>query len=179
MWGGARDHFDSPCVMHSSGVFRCEVLREWPDWDIILLRTVDRLVGRPVAETPSVQSDPYPGLSRERMYIGREVGMFSRLSLADEDEDRGSISLFTSGRVSSGRYPGNENQKLMYGLSNTVVQRGFSGSAVFLTDGSILGVLVQTLSFPIDRKYPSWGRYVIPMVSPLYEIREEIAGLLN
>jgi hypothetical protein len=28
----------------------------------------------------------------------------------------------------------------MYGLANTVVQRGFSGSAVFLADDSVVGV---------------------------------------
>ena len=33
----------------------------------------------------------------------------------------------------------------MYGLANTVVQAGFSGSAVFPADGSIVGVLVQVL----------------------------------
>src|SRR5690349_19281055 len=101
------------------------------------------------------------------MHLGREVGVFSRLSLADEEGARDSLSLFTSGRVSSFHFPTDDNQKLMYGLANTVVQPGFSGSAVFLADGFIVGVLVQTLSFPTDLEHLSLGRYVLPLVSPL------------
>ena len=59
-----------------------------------------------------------------------------------------------------------------------VVQRGFSGSAVFLQDGSVVGVLVQCISFPIDLENLSWGRYVLPLISPVYEIRDQIAELL-
>jgi hypothetical protein len=176
---GVERSSDSPCVVHTSGVFRCEILREWSDWDIILLRTVERIKDPAVTKTPNAPPEPYPKLSQEKMYIGREVGMFSRLRLADQQGDHGSVSIFTSGRVSLGRYPKDENQKLMYGLSNTVVQRGFSGSAVFLENGSVVGVLVQTLTFPIDRQNLSFGRYAIPLVSPLYEIREEIGRLLT
>jgi hypothetical protein len=179
VWSNVPDHFDSPCVMHSSGVFRCEVLKEWPDWDVILLGTVERITGPAVTKTPKAPPEPYPKLSQERMYVGREVGMFSSLSLADKDKERDSVNIFTSGRISLGRYPTSANQKLLYGLSNTVIQRGFSGSAVFLADGSVVGVLVQALVFPIDRENLSWGRYVLPLVSPLHEIREEIVGLLN
>jgi hypothetical protein len=176
VWSGVAGRYTSPFVIHAEGGFRCEVLREWPEWDIILLRTVERIFGS--ATEPSNEAVLHPPLSQEKMYLGREVGMFSRLSLADEETDHGSLNLFTAGRVSSWCLPSTENQKVMYGLSNTIVQRGFSGSAVFLADGSVVGVLVQTLSFPIDRMNLSFGRYAIPLGSPLYEIRQEIAGLL-
>jgi hypothetical protein len=176
VWSGLHDSYEWPCVTHSTGGFRCEVLREWPDWDVIILRTIERILGPAVTKTPGTA---HPTLSQEKMYLGREVGMFSRLDLTAEEGSRDSLSLFTSGRVSSHHFPKSENQKLKHGLANTVVQRGFSGSAVFLPDGSVVGVLVEGISFPIDLENLSWGRYVIPLVSPLYEIREEIAGLLN
>jgi len=69
-------------------------------------------------------------------------------------------------------------EQLKYRLSNTIVQSGFSGSAVFLQDGSVVGVLVQGVAFPVALENPSWGRYVLPLVSPLHEIREQISELL-
>jgi Trypsin-like peptidase domain len=175
VWGAVREKYEWPCVVHSTGGFRCEVLREWPAWDVIVLRTKALIRDSAVTKTQRTPRPSQPVLSQERMYLGREVGVFSRLSLMNEED---SLSLFTSGRVSSFHFPTDDNQRLKYGLANTVVQKGFSGSAVFLADGSIVGVLVQTLSFPVDLEHPSLGRYVLPIVSPLYEIREEIAGLL-
>jgi hypothetical protein len=75
--------------------------------------------------------------------------------------------------------PTNENQKLIYGLANIVVSAALVEALVFLSDGSVVGVLVQSMSFPIDLENLSWGRYFLPLVSPLYEIREEIGRLLT
>jgi hypothetical protein len=179
VWGGVRHRYDSPCVTHSTGGFRCQVLREWSDWDVIVLRTVERIAGPQVPKTLGSVTNSHPTLSQDRMYLGREVGMISMLSWIDEEGSRDSRSLFTSGRVSSFHFPTSEDQKLKYGLANTVVQRGFSGSAVFLPDGAVVGVLVQFMSFPVDRENISWGRYLLPLVSPLHEIRDEIVGLLT
>jgi hypothetical protein len=175
VWESIRNRYEYPLVMHSSGGYRCEVLREWLDWDVIVLRTVHQIQG---TDTANKARAAFPPLSKERMYLGREVGMFSRLTTINEQGGRQSQSLFTSSRVSSVQLPKSEKEKLTYGLSNTVVQRGFSGSAVFLQDGSVVGVLVQFISFPIDLENLSWGRYVLPLVSPVYEIRDQIAELL-
>jgi hypothetical protein len=177
-WESIRNRYEYPLVMHSSGGYRCEVLKEWLDWDVIVLRTVEQIRHRQGTDTANEARAAFPLVSKERMYLGREVGMFSRLSTIDEQGGRESQSLFTSSRVSSVQWPKSEKEKFTYGLSNTVVQRGFSGSAVFLQDGSVVGVLVQCISFPIDLENFSWGRYVLPLVSPVYEIRDQIAELL-
>ncbi len=50
VWESIRNRYEYPLVAHSSGGYRCEVLREWLDWDVIVLRTV-----QPIPRTKRAQ----------------------------------------------------------------------------------------------------------------------------
>jgi hypothetical protein len=47
------------------------------------------------------------------------------------------------------------------------MQKGFSGSPIFLPSGLVVGVLVQSLSFRADFDDLNAPIYVLPVISPI------------
>jgi len=174
IWNGVRETHHWPIVTRPTGAFRCEVVQEWKEWDIMVLRLLQKLPRFPEEETVLQR---YASLSDSRVFLGSHVGVISRLTLFDEFLSRDSKAHFSAGYVSM-LWPAKDGQLEMHALSNIVVQRGFSGSPVFLPDGSIVGVLVQTISFPIDFEEPDGSRYVLPIMSPVLDIRDDVRQIL-
>src|SRR5258708_4280464 len=76
VWESIRNRYEYPLVAHSFGGYRCEVLRECLDWDVIVRRTVHKIRRRKGSDTAKEARAAFPPLSKERMCLGREVGMF-------------------------------------------------------------------------------------------------------
>jgi hypothetical protein len=62
--------------------------------------------------------------------------------------------------------PSEGSKSINFAVSTTIIQKGFSGSAVFRPNGDIVGVLIKGLSFPAD-KPPDATRYLLPVVSAI------------
>jgi S1-C subfamily serine protease len=167
------DRYSWALVTTAAGGFKCEIRKTWPAWDIAVLKVVAPIGDNSVPTEEQPTSAP---LSKADVYIGSAVGVFSRIRLYDEF---GVKAHFSSGYISMLMFPEDSSSTYNLALSNIVIQVGFSGSAVFLPDGSVVGVIVRMLSFPVDFGDPSEGRYHLPIMAPLSKIRAEIEDVLN
>jgi Trypsin-like peptidase domain len=170
------DRYDWPLVTTATGGFKCEFRKTWPAWDIAVLKVVARI---PDDSVPAELDTTFAPLSEVNVYLGSAVGVFSRLRLYDEFGDHDSKAHFSCGYVSMWMFPEDSSGTYNLALSNIVIQAGFSGSPVFLPDGSVVGVIVRMLSFPANFEDPSEGRYHLPIMAPLSKIRAEVEDVLS
>ena len=56
----------------------------------------------------------------------------------------------------------------LYALDGGIMQKGSSGGPVFTSDGSIVGIIVQSWQFPVDLGHPQFRIETLPVMSALY-----------
>lgn len=169
-WTSVKDKYEWPAVATLDGLFRCDMAFYSEESDILLLRLVDL-----VQESPSSLKQPerYAQLGDDQIFLGSQVGFISQLTLHNTLEDTSTRTHFSAAFVSM-LIPGRGEAHARFALSGTIMQKGFSGSPVFLPSGSIVGVLVESLSFRANFHDANAPIYVLPVVSP---IRPVIHGL--
>ena len=64
-------------------------------------------------------------------------------------------------------------------LTGGLIQKGFSGGPVFEENGNIIGVLIQSLRFPLDLDFPTISIATMPIMSAVFPYRDDILGLLK
>lgn len=171
-WSSISGKYDWPVVLRREGILKCEVVFNSITDDIIVLRCIERLDNR----TMGTFKD-FPQFSPKHMLLGSSVGFMSRLELHDSFSECTTHSHFANGTVSM-MLPNPDNGGVQYTISSTVVQKGFSGSAVFRTDGKIVGVVVQMMSFAADITERNSHIFVLPVVAPIKPLIEEIASAI-
>ncbi len=172
-WSSISDKYDWPVVLRLEGIFRCEVVFKSVNDDIAVLRCVERLDDR----TRGTFKD-FPKFSEKNLFLGTSVGFISRLSLHSSFDESTSHTHFANGTVSM-LMPNKENTGIQYTISSTVIQKGFSGSAVFRTNGEIVGVVVQMISFAADISECNSQIFVLPVVAPVRPLIEEISSAIT
>jgi hypothetical protein len=119
--------------------------------------------------TGTIRSDEnrvesYPALARALPFVGTPVGTVSLLRLPEEFQGYAVHQFFSAGHIAA-IFPAHDAESLRLALTPLLVQRGFSGSPVFLQDGSIAGIVTGFLTFRIE---PSEPRYhFTPLVVPI------------
>jgi hypothetical protein len=101
----------------------------------------------------------------------------SRLVLPTSEDDGKGHSHFAAGFVSM-LWPGKDAGCLRFALSGTVVQPGFSGSPAFRADGSLVGVIVETITFRTDFNNINAPIHVLPIVSPIFPLLKQIEAAM-
>jgi hypothetical protein len=156
---------------------RCEISFESKEFDICLLRMVEPLNGR----WENVKT--FPRLSSGAVSLGTSVAFFSPVSLfrqpekvVEETATQGQFHL-TTGTVSMVLPPDEINRQEKYLISTPIAQKGFGGSAVFLADGTVVGVVIQMLVFQAEND-PFAPAYRLPVMSPILTLRKQIQTLL-
>jgi hypothetical protein len=99
------------------------------------------------------------------------VGHLSRLSKVNEITGNRESSVFFSGGFISHLIRKPETRWAVIG---GFCEDGFSGSPVFLNDGSLLGVLVETIQTGSETDHPIPQMYMFPVISALAPFRDQI-----
>lgn len=172
IWFSIKDKHEWPTVLRHDGGFRCEVVFESTEYDIMVLRAVASIDKR--------NSEPfkkYPIFSDEHIHLGSSVGFMSRLHLIKNDEQV-SFTHFAFATVSLIVPPENDHA-MQFALSSTVTQEGFSGSPVFRADGSIVGVLTGGMSFRADFYNLAAPIHTLPLISPILPLIQQLEAVIK
>ena len=172
-WSSISEKYDWPVVLRLEGIFRCEIIfKSIPD-DIAVLRCIERIDDR---ERGTFKE--FPKFSSKPLFVGSSVGFISRLTIHDSPDSSTSHNHFANGTVSM-IIPNEDDTGIQYTISSTVVQKGFSGSAVFRVDGKIVGVVVQMLNVAADITDPNSQIFVLPVISPIVLLIKEISSAIT
>jgi hypothetical protein len=175
-WTRVKEKYEWPAVGTLDGLFRCEVAFQSEEFDILLLRLLELVKASP-SSLALKQPESYAQLGDDQIFLGSQVGFISRLKLQNTLDDTSTHTHFSAAFVSM-MLPGSTARGMQnyprFALSGTVMQKGFSGSPVFLPSRSIVGVLVESVSFRANFDDANAPIYVLPVISP---IRPVISGL--
>lgn len=170
-WTGISDKWDWPVALAFGTLFRCTIAAEFPDDDIAVLRISEQIDNRP-AQRPN----SYPSLSRKPISWGTSLGFMSRLRLPKENGNMTSYAYLAAGVVSILLPNGTDAHR--FALTNALVQKGFSGSAAFRPDGSIVGVIVECFTFFIDPENQLIPPHQLPVVSPISHLIGQLDAVI-
>jgi hypothetical protein len=166
-WSEISNKYDWPVVARHDGLFRCEVVFKATEADILVLRSVEKIV-----DCRLYNFNEYPLLTTTPAFLGSLVGFMSRLKLDDS-----SPTFFAMGVISM-FLPYKDSEWKNFAISNTIMQHGFSGSPVFRPDGSIVGVLTQTINFITNKTNPDEPWDSLPIVAPIWPLIHDINAVL-
>jgi hypothetical protein len=131
----------------------CKVVYRNPSHDIAILESDGDVTNR----------GPCP-VRFEWPPLGTSVGFYSRLKMGGKD-----VPYFAQAAIASYLY---EPEPLSLGLSGVILQFGFSGSAVFDTQGRIAGVLIQRRTAKGDLP----GEFLqLGVVAPMFPLKDALA----
>jgi hypothetical protein len=161
-----------PVVWRSEGNFRGEIVFESPELDIAIIRSGDPIVKKAGGELAT-----YPAIESQSPELGDLVGFISQLrdhageapALVQTHLGSGFISMFL---------PPQNGMAERFSVSTGFIQAGFSGSAVFLPNGNIVGVLVECRSFPLRAGEPGSTQFLLPVVAPILPVAKAISTVL-
>ena len=172
VWSTIKPGYGWPVVLKHDGLYKCQVVFEDQDADLLVIRATEKVVACELTPPPK-----YPNLTVNAPFIGKTVGSMASLKVHGLDNEEGStyfsmssLSMFMSGT------PG---KALHIAMTGSLIQRGFSGGPVFEENGDILGVLIQSLRFPLDPSNPSVSFTTMPIMSAVFPYRAEIVSLLD
>jgi hypothetical protein len=172
VWREIRDEYEWPVAIRYDGLYRCEVVFEQADADLLVLEAVAKLEHADIA-----QPAKYPGISSNQPFLGKTVGYLASLKVP-----KGGVTdhhtYFASACVSMFMKTGS-SKALYLALTGGLIQRGFSGGPVFEENGNVVGILVQSLRFPVDLDNPMLSIATMPIMSALFPHRNEIISLVN
>ncbi len=172
-WTSISHKYEWPVVLREDGLFLCEIVFNSTSHDIIIYKSIKKL-----SDKPKGLISEYPNISEEHLFLGESVGFMSRLTTYVSYDKSTSHTHFSSGTISM--FQKNEEQTAMqFVISSTVIQKGFSGSAVFTPDGSLVGILVQTLRFAADIEDPESEIYTLPVMAPIRPLINEINNAIT
>jgi Trypsin-like peptidase domain len=174
-WTGVQDEYEWPAVATLDGLYRCDVAFYSEESDILLLRLLERVLKSP---TSLEQPERYAQLGDDQIFLGSQVGFISRLTLHKTFDETSTRSHFSAAFVSM-LVPGKNATQVRFALSGTVMQKGFSGSPVFLPSGSIVGILVESLSFRANVDDENAPIYVLPVISPVRSVIHALRSVLE
>ena len=174
LWLNNRHRYTWPAVVIDDDIFPCEVAFEESSSDIMVLRTI-----RKPFSSPQYCEPQYPNFSERQAVPGISVGLIARLLTSSEDSSE-TILLrhFVSGTVAT-VLPERASGVPRFAISGVCLQRGSCGTAVFASDGSILGVLVKTLWFPADLDATHGIWYALHIVSSIFPLIQDINPLIT
>ncbi len=161
-----------PVVSKFDGLFRCETAFISDEDDIAVMQTTDLIAPHQYQLRPP---QAYPEVSPKDVAWGMRVGYLSRLR-KPESSGRNDSMYFSSADVA---YRGeSEEGHARWVFSSGFSEPGFSGSPVFLADGSLVGVLAGTTA--MFQEPPDYGEaippipWALPHIATIPQISKEL-----
>lgn len=168
VWREVVQKYDQPVILKRDGLFRCSVVAENADADLIFLKTIHCVErndsGKPPAEFPPVHPVP-PSW-------GMSVGFLARMSAGREVR-----AAFSMASVSFMDFSGESTRPRFWGLSGGLFQKGALGGPVFTAEGNMVGLIVDSYQFRPDPDHPESPVVLVPVMSPLWPFKEQLNGL--
>jgi hypothetical protein len=132
---GLSERFPWLVTFRRDGIFRCEEIFDDVQTDVAVLG-----IGQQLSASESAPCSSFPLLSQQPIGQGMTVGYLTRLWKKDFAGEQGVYTYFSSAHTSY-RYD-TEHGTSVWVLSGGLIESGFSGSPVFLPDGSLIGKIV-------------------------------------
>jgi len=155
-----------------SGLLTCVPAWEDIESDIAILRVRHEV---PLPRQPTITQ--FPVLPTAPTGIGSSVGYLSILRRIDQSGDAFPTAYF--GQASVSTIETRERNNLRFMLSDGIMQSGFSGSPVFTSDGTIQGVIVQTVLFPTVTGLGHQETQIKPVFSSIWPFVDRIQTLVD
>src|SRR5262245_52779234 len=169
-WTEISSNWDWPVALAFGALFRCSIAAEFAPDDIMLLQLDKQIAGND-PELPT----SWPTLSRKPISWGASIGFMARIRFPGDSKKK-SYAYLGAG-VASILLPNAGSRRFV--LTNALVQAGFSGSAAFRKDGSIVGVVVQSFTFFIDLANPLIPPLQLPVIAPIFPLVEELNAIIS
>ncbi len=161
IWLGLKDSFEWPVAIRHDGLWKCEIVFEQANADLLLMKTVTKLDNAELS-----QPNRYPGISANRPFLGRTVGYLASLNVPEGDKEN-KHTYFSMSCISM-FLPNSSVKAVHYALTGGLIQKGFSGGPVFEENGDMLGILIQSLRFPVDPENPILSFATMPIMSAVF-----------
>jgi S1-C subfamily serine protease len=165
--------YDFATVLLTDGLWRCSVVKAWPDLDLALLRADLALSTKRKAQEPL----EFPLIATKIPTLGTFLGYIGWLKLTDDSGRAKGRTYFGQGHVAFVD-EGDRGQTLI-AVDGSAVEQGFSGGPAFTADGTLCGVLVEALQYAPHLSQPLGQVNALPFVSPVAPISRELPGLLR
>ncbi len=165
--------YDSPTVLLTDGLWKCSVLKAWPDLDVALLSADVAIKKKAKAEEPT----EFPALATRIPTMGTSLGYIGWLKLMDESGQRKGRTYFGQGHVAF--FDEGLRGQTLIAVDGSAVEQGFSGGPAFTSDGVLCGVLVQALQYAPELSHPLRQVNALPLVSPIAPVSRELLALLR
>lgn len=169
VWTEISHQYDYPVAGISSGLHRCEIIFQSDSHDVMLLRAVEK-----INDNSLYDSVEYPKFCNDYPTVGMSVGFVSRLELYETIDNRRGHTFLGNGEVCM-NIKSLDDEVHNFAISATVMQKGFSGSPVFRPDGTLIGVLIQTVRFRAEIEDLSAPVYQLPVFGSILPIRNFLA----
>jgi len=127
----------------------------------MILRTITRISGK-----RGFQHREFPSFYNAIPSPGMEVELTVR-ELVPNNRGEDDLKRYPLHGVVSALQPPDPCQLGYFLLDNVIYQCGSSGAAVFLEDGSIVGVLIRGLPIQSDEFSNSGEWHTLPLISPI------------
>lgn len=154
-----------PVLLGHDGPYRSRIIASFPDADIAMLRTEQRIAG-------SANARPVPTeflrIAHRPLWLGTSVGFLTRLVL--QDAGRSLFCQTAIGALADGDHA-------HFALSATVLQAGHSGSPVFDQAGILVGIIVQSWQFRTSTKQQDMT-HTLPVMSSTIPLVKAIQAAL-
>ena len=173
VWEETSAQYDYPIVMKHDGIFRSEVAFESADHDLLLLKCKKK-----ISDCNFQKPQSYPKIFGKSLSLGVSVGYITALHLPQPSGDTSRHTCFSSTSVSFD-FKDAKTQTRLIVLGGGIMQKGFSGGPVFTVDGSLVGIIVQSLQFATDCGHFSATSYTLPVMSPLFPFKSKIESLIS
>jgi|SRR5215218_876698 len=170
VWREIQERYAWPVALTDDGLYKCKPVFEQHDADLLVLRATELL-----EEVNSDKPIRYPKISSKPVFLGKTVGYLATLNIRELESSRTYFSTSSLSMLMG--EPGRKGLRIA--MTGGLIQKGFSGGPVFDEEGDVLGVLVQSLRFPLDPDVPHLSITTMPIMSALFPFRDEIVSLLT
>ncbi|MGD9873386.1 MAG: trypsin-like peptidase domain-containing protein [Kiritimatiellia bacterium] len=161
VWREIEHRYSWPVILKNDGLFRCDIVLEDELQDIIILRTVQCMRTCESLAPPS----GYPQVARGHPQLGTSAGFITRMTLRDAIKGEQSYTAFSESSVSI-LLKKADNEPIHFMLSGGLFQKGSSGGPVYTPDGTLIGVIVQSMQFVTDFDHPMPAIITAPVIAP-------------
>lgn len=170
VWQQAKQEFEWPTAIRYDGLYRCEIAFEHAGADLLLLR-----IDKKLTDSDLVVPDQYPKLSTRKPFPGQTVGYIASLKIPGDENSGHTYFSMASISMLVKSQPGT----LRFGLTGGLIQKGFSGGPIFEQNGNVVGIIVQSLQFPLNPADSRWSIAIMPIISCIDPLRDELLKHLN
>jgi hypothetical protein len=172
VWGGIQQEYAWPVVLKYDGLYKCQIVFEQQDADLLIIKTTEK-----ITDCELNRPSRYPQLSANTPFLGKTVGSIALLNTQEVDGEK-SYTYFSMSCLSM-FMGGTQGKACHIAMTGSLIQKGFSGGPVFEENGDIVGVLIQSFRFSLDRSTPDLSIATLPIMSTIFPYREEMANSMR